>query len=342
MTAMPDASRLSEHDIRPEHLNAAKEAAYARDVERLLRRRSEFVAVPCPACGSWKASEKWRKWTLQYLECGECRTVYVSPRPSPAVIEEYYATSEVYEYWNRHIFPASEPVRRERIFRPRVTRLLEICDRHGIAPRLLVEVGAGFGTFCEEARATGRFGRVVAIEPTPSLADTCRARGLEVIQRPVEHVTLDAAAADVVASFETIEHLFDPGAFVRGCARLVAPGGLLLLTCPNGQGFEVAVLGAAADTVDTEHLNYFNPDSLGRLVTSAGFQVLEATTPGVLDADIVRNKILAGKFDAAAQRFLQIVLLERWDELGGPFQDFLREHRLSSHMWLAARKPSHG
>jgi SAM-dependent methyltransferase len=156
----------------------------------------------------------------------------------------------------------------------------------------------------------------------------------------VERVELGQAAADVVTSFETIEHLFDPRVFVRACARVVAPGGLLVLTCPNGKGFEVDVLGPVADTVDTEHLNYFNPDSLRRLVSCAGFKVLEVTTPGVLDADIVRNKVLAGKFDVSDQPFLQIVLLERWAELGGLFQDFLREHRLSSHMWLVARRPA--
>src|SRR5207245_1466264 len=106
------------------------------------------------------------------------------------------------------------------------------------------------------------------------------------------------------------------------------------------QGFEVQVLGPVADTVDTEHLNYFNPDSLAGLVTSVGFDVLEATTPGVLDADIVRNKVLADKFNLAGQRFLQIVLGERWDELGAPFQEFLRANRFSSHMWLVAKKPA--
>jgi SAM-dependent methyltransferase len=337
---MVETTRLSENDIRPEHLNADKESAYARDVARLLRRESEFITVACPACGSLDAAEAWQKWGLHYLECDGCRTIYISPRPSPSVLEEYYTTSEVYEYWNKYIFPASEGARRERIFRPRVQRLLEICDRYNVDPRVMVEVGPGFGTFCEEARATARFQRIIAVEPTPALAATCRERGLEVIEKPIEQVNFKETTVDVVAAFEVIEHLFEPARFVRACWEAVSPGGLLLLTCPNGQGFEVQVLGVAADTVDTEHLNYFNPDSLALLVSSIGFEVLEVSTPGLLDADIVRNKILAGKFDCEAQRFLQIVLLERWEELGAPFQDFLRNNRLSSHMWLVARRPA--
>jgi 2-polyprenyl-3-methyl-5-hydroxy-6-metoxy-1,4-benzoquinol methylase len=333
------SGRLSENDIRPEHLNFEKDAAYARDVARLLTHQAEFVVVPCPACGEEKPREKWRKHQLTYQECETCKTIYVSPRPPPHVVDEYYATSELYEYWNKHIFPASETVRRERIFRPRVRRLIDLCDKYGVSPRVLVEVGAGFGSFCEEAKASGRFERIVAIEPTPSLAETCRRRGVEVIDQPIERVDLHEVGVDVLASFEVIEHLFEPFGFVKACATAVKQNGLLVLTCPNGQGFEVQVLGTTADTVDTEHLNYFNPESLARLVQRAGFEVLEVLTPGVLDADIVRNKVLAGKFDLSGQRFLQMALLERWTEVGGPFQDFLRENKLSSHMWLVARKP---
>lgn len=330
---------LTENDIRPEHLNFEKEAAYARDVARLMKHRAAFVRVPCPACGEDRPRPRWEKHTLHYVACESCQTVYVSPRPPPHAIEEYYAHSELYEYWNRYIFPASEPVRRERIFRPRVNRLLEICDRYGVEPKVLVEVGPGFGTFCDEARASGRFGRIVAIEPTPSLAETCRRRGVEVIERPIEQVPLADIRANVLASFEVLEHLYDPKAFVEACARAVLPNGLLVLTCPNAHGFEVAVLGTVADTVDTEHLNYFNPRSLAHLVERVGFDVLEVSTPGVLDADIVRNKVIAGKFDLGGQPFLQTVLFDRWEELGGPFQDFLKDNQLSSHMWIVARKP---
>jgi hypothetical protein len=71
----------------------------------------------------------------------------------------------------------------------------------------------------------------------------------------------------------------------------------------------------------------------------AGLTVLERQTPGVLDADIVRNKVLQGKFDLTGQRFLEIVLLERWGELGDSFQEFLRENLLSTHSWIVAQRP---
>lgn len=46
-------------------------------------------------------------------------------------------------------------------------------------------------------------------------------------------VPLPDASADVVAAVETVEHLENPRAFVRTLARLVRPGGWVIVTTPN-------------------------------------------------------------------------------------------------------------
>ena len=329
-------THFREHDIRPADTAAEQKRRYEADVARLLARRAEFVEVTCPACNASKYDVRFEKYSLVYRECSACGTVYVSPRPSPALLKDYYDNSLNYAYWNSVIFPSSEAVRRERIFQPRVARLLELCLRHRVATGTLVEVGAGFGTFCEELRSRGVFDRVIAIEPTPELAATCRKRGIDVKESRVEEAQLDGAV-DVVASFEVIEHLFDPAEFVGTCARVLKPGGLLVLTCPNVQGFDIEVLGAASPAVDAEHLNYFHPGSLSALLESKGFTVVERQTPGKLDADIVRNRVLAGEF-TLSDRFLRRVLVDDWERLGSAFQSFLAENGLSSNMWIAGRR----
>ena len=97
------------------------------------------------------------------------------------------------------------------------------------------------------------------MEPAPCLAATCRARGLEVIQSPIEGVELGPDEKfDVVVSFELIEYLFDPKKFLNGMIRLMNSGGLILIVCPNRKGFDIDTLEQLSDTVDHEHLNYFN------------------------------------------------------------------------------------
>jgi SAM-dependent methyltransferase len=337
-TTSAKSAAFKETDIRPDHLMKGQAERFAADLARLIERKSEFVEVSCPACGTDEAETAFHKYELRYVVCSSCETMYINPRPTPEILEMYYSTSENYAYWNNYIFPASEETRREKIFRPRAERVVEFCERYEIARGALLEVGAGFGTFCEEMGRLNFFKRLLAVEPTPDLAETCRKRGLEVIEKPVEQLQLKEGEVDVVVSFEAIEHMFSPENFVRQCARMLSEGGLLILTCPSVKGFDVVVLQSISDTVDPEHLNYFHPASLSQLVESCGFEVLEVQTPGKLDAELVRKKALAGQFDLSAQPFLNQLLIDEWERVGAAFQQFLADNMLSSHMWLVAKK----
>lgn len=333
-----DTTKLTEQEIRPFHLMAKQRIAVLTDVGRILSRYDEFVYVPCPACSADDSSPKFDKNSISYVNCRQCQTLYVNPRPSPNVLEWFYRGSPNYAYWNNIVFPASEAARLQKIFIPRVDQLLALCRKYSVETNAIMEVGAGFGTFCAEVKGRNLFSRVVAVEPTPDLANTCKKRGLEVLEQPIEQIELDNSSLfNVVASFEVIEHLFSPIDFVRHMTKLLIPGGLLILTCPNVLGFDIETLGAASNTVDHEHLNYFNPRSLGRLLAECGLEVLESFTPGKLDAELVRNKILLGELDVSKQPFLKKVLIDCWDELGPSFQEFLVQHGLSSSLWIVAR-----
>lgn len=332
---------LSEHELCPDDLLLGQEAAFARDIARLHQRCTEFVAVPCPACGASRPAAAFEKYGFSFGRCPDCDTVYMSPRPSERVMTDYYENSENYAYWAKHIFPASEATRREKIHKPWLARVLDFTRRYGVGTGRLVEVGPGFGTFCSVAIEAKAFGEVIAVEPTPELAQACRERGVPVVQKRIEDAAGDLAPADVVVAFEVIEHLFEPARFLAQARHLVRPGGLLVLSCPNGAGFDIAELGPESLAVDAEHVNLFNPASLSRLVESLGFETLEVTTPGRLDAELVRDAVLAGRHTLTSP-FLRRVLLDEWDSLGWAFQQFLAENGLSSHMWLVARNTGDG
>ena len=329
---------LSENELCPEDLLKGQEAAFERDIARLHSRSSEFVNVACPACDKISHDTIFEKYGFSYVDCPNCRTLYMSPRPSEALMSDYYSDSENYRSWAEHIFPASENSRREKIHKPWLKRVVDYCDRFSVNKGTLVEVGAGFGTFSQVATESGTFEKVIAIEPTPEMASACRKRGVEVLEKRVEDASPDEVAADVLVSFEVVEHLFEPRVFLEQCRRFIRPGGLLVLSCPNGQGFDVSLLGAGSLAIDAEHVNLFNPKSLGLLVEKNGFEVLEVSTPGRLDAELVRDGVLKGEFDLSGQPFLQRILIDEWERMGWPFQQFLANHGLSSHMWLAARR----
>lgn len=333
-----DKGQLTDAMIRPDHLKKGQMEAFLEDIAYLLTFKDQFVTVHCPACGSNDFHPAFDKYGLRFVECDACGTVFINPRPTPEILEKYYTNSKNYWYWNNFIFPASESVRREKIFLPRVERILGICQKYRINTGTLLEVGAGYGTFCEELKKTGMFRKIIAVEPTPGLAETCRKKGLDVIELPVEKVRMDKDSVDVVVSFEVIEHLFNPGEFIRSCGSILFPGGLIVLSCPNVKGFDMMVLREISESFDAEHLNYFTPESLSGLLTACGFEVLETSTPGKLDADMVRKKILNGEFDISGRPFLKRLLLTDWEKTGSAFQKFLADNGLSSHLWIVGRK----
>jgi 2-polyprenyl-3-methyl-5-hydroxy-6-metoxy-1,4-benzoquinol methylase/ribosomal protein S27E len=330
--------RLSEQELCPDALLAGQEEAFARDIKRLQSKKSDFIAVNCPACDHGDSPPVFSKFGFQYLQCPACKTIYMSPRPSPEVMASYYSNSENYRYWAEHIFPASEAARREKINRPWLARILEICEKHGVVRNHLLEVGPGFGTFSALVNSENAFRLVTAVEPTPEMAKACRERGVNVVEKSVEKIEKEVPHADVVVAFEVVEHLFEPKKFFTIAARLLAPGGVLVISCPNGLGFDIATLGAQSLAVDAEHVNLFNPTSIRRLGEACGLVCLEVSTPGRLDAEFVRTAALAGRFDLAGQPLLRRVLLEEWESVGWEFQKFLSKNNLSAHMLSVFKK----
>lgn len=335
----PKKVSFRESEIRADEFNDGQNQALANDIQRLLRHKNNFIAVNCPACNADNSRQIYEKYEIQFVICQACKTVYANPRPRPEHLEEYYRESENYAYWNKYIFPASETVRREKIFKPRVNKVVEICQKFNIKTNTLLEVGAGFGIFCEEIQKLGIFQRIVGVEPTPDLAQTCRDRHLEIVEKPIEQVFFGTDKMDVIVNFEVIEHLFSPKDFLLKCYELLSYGGIFIVTCPNVKGFDIVTLADKSDSVDNEHINLFNLDSLTYLLEACGFEVIEKQTPGRLDAELVRKKVLSGEFDINNQNFLGQILIDEWETKGEAFQDFLSENQLSSHMLLVARKP---
>ncbi len=326
------------NDIRPDDVVLGQAAALQHDIDWLSARRHEFVTVACPSCASTRSRALYEKYAMTHQSCEECGTQYICPRPSAAMLKDFYVQSKNYEYWAKYIFPASREQRREAIFKPRAAIVAEALRESGISGGLLVEIGAAQGLFCDEIRKLGLFDRIVAVEPTPDLAAECRRLGFETIEAPWENLQLKERA-HVIASFEVIEHLFDPGAFVRWCAETLTEGGHLLLTCPNIAGFETLALGQASDSIDHEHINLFTPDSLRRLIEGAGFDVVRSSTPGELDVEIVQRALESGRVDSASLGPVVARLVRNPDPaVTKALQDLLKTAHLSSHMMFLARR----
>lgn len=317
---------MKENDIRPDALMVESDKLHAEDVQRLFLLKEQFIEIPCPACESKKYEVKFEKCNFTFVTCVKCGTMYINPRPTFKMLKDFYMTANSIRYWNDRIFPVSEYERRKRIAAPRAERVIELSRRLKIKNELLVDVGAGFGTFCEEVKKFKVFKRIIALGPSPVLGETCRKKGLEVVMKPIEEAQLNNVS--VVTSFELIEHLYWPKDFILSCKNMLDDNGILILTTPNIYGFDLSLLGKVSDNIlGPNHLNYFHPESLTLLMKRCGLKVIAIETPGKLDAEIVRNKILKGIFDISNNVFLKNVLIDHWGDTGEDFQKFLAEHK---------------
>ena len=129
----------------------------------------------------------------------------------------------------------------------------EIAKGHLAGGRVLdLGCGSGYGA----AALAGRGARVVALDRVPPDAAS-RKSGARFVRADLEAVPLAPRAFELVASFQVIEHLLDPGPYLDAIARCLAPGGTAILTTPNL---------LRSDGVNPYHVHEYRAEELGRLL----------------------------------------------------------------------------
>jgi SAM-dependent methyltransferase len=96
-----------------------------------------------------------------------------------------------------------------------------------------IACGEGYGSAALTAAGASQ---VIGIDIAPEVVAHARRKyGVDARVGRAERIDLPDRAFDVVVSFETIEHLTEPTTFLREIARVLSPGGLLILSTPNKQ-----------------------------------------------------------------------------------------------------------
>jgi hypothetical protein len=325
---------MKETDIRPQaifdeylRLCAEDTRTYFQSVER--------SAIPCPACGA-VGTPAFAKNGFTYELCGECDTLYVSPRPAARAFESYYQTAPSSKYWASTFYRETAEARRRLLWQPKARNIASKLGTFAASGHAVVDVGGGYGLFAEEIRNLVA-GTVTVIEPAPHLADVCRGKSLNVVEKFLENVIGDdlPAGPKAFVSFELFEHLHDPHAFLSQLRQLMHSGDLFIFTTLSGTGLDIRLLWESSKSVSPpHHLNFLNPRSIGVLLTRVGFEVLEVTTPGALDVDILTNNR-----SLLTDRFWIAFLTSADEHQKQEMQKVIAATGFSSHMMVVCRNP---
>lgn len=252
---------------------------------------------PCPACGSTPSPALFDKDNYRIAGCRGCGTAFVAQDPATIDFQALYGEA-YYTGGSSGVF--ADYVGQEAARRAHAWRKLWWL-RH-LPPRLprrgrLLDVGCAAGFFLAEARA---FYEVKGVELSDWSSACARERlGLEVFTGTLQQAALPEANFDVVTLWDVIEHVPDPVALLAEAARVLRPGGRLVLSTGDWGSAYARARGAAWHLMTPPwHLSFFTRGSMAVAGRRAGLQPLHCASEGVAgDGPFWRSRpgLLAGR-----------------------------------------------
>ncbi len=176
--------------------------------------------------------------------------------------------------------------------------------------RRALDVGCGAGLLAEPlARLGAAVTGVDAAEENIAAAQSHAAgSGLAITYSCGDVATLGLSGFDLVTAMEVIEHVADKPAFIAALATALAPGGLMLLSCPNRTAKSRLLMVEGAERLGliprgTHHWEDFaTPEELRDLLATAGLTMGQPRGIGWspakglhLSDDLALNFIVAAK-----------------------------------------------
>ena len=150
----------------------------------------------------------------------------------------------------------------------------------------ILDIGCGGGLLCEPLTRLGA--SVTGIDPSRANIDIAKQHaaeaGLDINYRvtAAEALVKQAESFDMVLAMEVIEHVPNVDAFLSACAKLVKPGGLLLVATINRTLKALAFAIVGAEYVlrwlprGTHHYDKFvKPEEIAHPLDDAGMEILE-------------------------------------------------------------------
>ncbi|MEB2285757.1 MAG: hypothetical protein B6D46_10615 [Polyangiaceae bacterium UTPRO1] len=147
-------------------------------------------------------------------------------------------------------------------------------------PVSVIDVACGSAELLKALQRSGH--RVTGVDASPVRVARHRREITDLHEGFAEELPLAPATADVAIALECLEHVMDLDRALREMARVLRPGGALLVTVP---------LGSAAD--GPNHVRHFTVESLRQAVEHRGFHVLLACTIPYLHGEPDNNVFLA-------------------------------------------------
>lgn len=234
--------------------------------------------IPCPLCRTEKHEKNYlNPEGFSYVKCPECSLVFQNPQPVFEDLGQRY-DQEYFEY---------EQENEKAFFQLMLLGLKDIefdIIEEGLGDeKRFLDIGCATGLLLADMKRRGWDAEGVEI-CAPAADYGIRERALSIFKGPLEEADFQDKTFDIVHLSHVIEHVNDPGAFVRDIFRILKPGGYIICTTPNIQGLQARLFKEEWRSVIPDHLFLFSVKNLRRLLKESGFTKFQHRTWGGLCA----------------------------------------------------------
>jgi 2-polyprenyl-3-methyl-5-hydroxy-6-metoxy-1,4-benzoquinol methylase len=219
------------------------------------------------------------------IDCKSCGFKHIVPIPTDEEIESFYRTKFYGEHKNDYFRRQQQDLDWWNMVFDERYQLFE--NQLKKNQRRILDIGCGPGYFLKCGQETGW--DVLGLEPSRLAAEYARSIGVKVINQSLTKRTAqDLGRFHVVYMNGVMEHLSNPLEFLRLCAELLEPDGLLFTCVANDYNPFQRILRDFSGfqpwwLVPPEHINYFSVPSGTRILEKSGFEIIHSTTTFPID-----------------------------------------------------------
>ncbi len=309
---------IKKDDLHPDNIYK-KEQKLAWDFVHDLKISKEII--PCPVCGEARSETLLKKWGFQYAICPQTWSLSLAAFPEEDVVTNYYYNSELSHFRASQKYQNLVLEKRKDLWERQLGWMEGRISRYlGNDKYKVIDWGGKFVGWVESLDTASFVKRLYILESLP----------------PIQNEGNFEGSADIICLMDVLQRELNPLDLLKRIAQKLNSGGLLIASCRAGSGFDIMTLREKAESIfPLDHIFLPSPQEMEYLLNQTGFELLEITTPGLMDMKYIKN---AGKNIPEDQYFLRYIMDKGDDLLLERMQGFLQRNNLSSHLRCVARK----
>jgi SAM-dependent methyltransferase len=138
----------------------------------------------------------------------------------------------------------------------------------------LLDIGCGSGFVLEVAAERG-WSDLHGVEPSgDAIAKAAPEIGPLIVQDMMRAGLFPAESLSAITLFQVLDHLPHPMELLHDCWSILRPGGVIMAFNHNITARSARLLKERSPIIDVEHTYLYSPETMRRLFTAAGFEVI--------------------------------------------------------------------